>query len=80
MSTRTFSVTPKRAAYMLAGEPYGRNRKGLKRWLREQKGHCPRGGWHEYVESDLGDYCSKCGLFFPDGFESRDGAPLLTSR
>jgi hypothetical protein len=28
------SVTAKRDAYMRASEPYGRNRKGLKRWLR----------------------------------------------
>lgn len=32
---RRYSITPKRLAYMDAGEPYGKNRKGLKRWLRE---------------------------------------------
>src|SRR5437868_4820956 len=31
------SITAKRDAYMKAGEPYGRNRKGMKRWLRESR-------------------------------------------
>ncbi len=34
---KAFSITPNRDAYMRADSPYGRNRKGLKRWLRERK-------------------------------------------
>jgi hypothetical protein len=53
------SITAKRAAYMKAGEPYGHNRKGLKRWLREVK----RGDY--YDERDA--WLCVCGNFITDG-------------
>lgn len=59
------SVAPKRHAYKLAGEPYGRNRKGLKRWLREVKAgdyFDERDAWlcfcSNFIEDGL--HCSRC--------------------
>ena len=50
---KAYSLSPKRYAYMRAGEPYGRNRKGLKRWLRELKAGLT--------------HCGGCELCWPDG-------------
>jgi hypothetical protein len=57
------SLSPKRVAYIDAGEPHGRNRKGLKRWLRERKA---AGGRTAYLRARDGrDFfyfvCEGCG-------------------
>lgn len=61
MSTQrlTRSLSPKRAAYIEAGEPYGKNRKSMKRWLRDVKSG---------VYFDLRDaWVCNCGDFITDG-------------
>jgi len=34
---RKIGYSPKRALYIAAGSPYGKNRKCMKKWLRENK-------------------------------------------
>ena len=56
------SLTAKRDAYMKAGEPYGGNRKGLKRWLRDVIWICACG---QAATSRL--HCRSCGAEPPGG-------------
>jgi hypothetical protein len=34
---KSFGYAPNRAKYIASGSPYGNSRKGMKRWLLEQK-------------------------------------------
>jgi hypothetical protein len=34
---RKIGYSPKRALYIAAGSPYGKNRKSMKKWLRENR-------------------------------------------
>lgn len=69
------SVTAKRHAYMKAGEPYGWNRKGLKRWLRESKADERFCGTTAFLHTEGGRHhfffaCEGCGL------QGRIGVPV----
>jgi len=66
---KVYSLTLARFSYYEAGAPYGRNRKGLKRWLRETKAFAffCAGDEHRWREGYYGYQCTRCTAFYAYG-------------
>jgi hypothetical protein len=66
---KVYSVSPNRKAYLKTGEPYGKNRKAMKRWLRDVRA----GRWwdnDDLLDDDFDErdaWLSVCGEFITNG-------------